>query len=327
MAQAAQQTAAPTAIKLRIGTRGSPLALAQAHDVQARLMAAHGLSAEQCEIVVIKTSGDRILDRPLSEAGGKGLFTKEIEEALLDGSIHLAVHSMKDMPTELPSGLTLACMLEREDVRDAFISLKYKTFADLPHGATLGTSSLRRSSQAAWIRPDLNIVGFRGNVQTRLAKLQDGVADATFLAVAGLNRLGMTDRITQAIPTEVMLPAVAQGAVGIEIRDDDVTTRKLLEPLNHALTTDAVIAERVFLRRLEGSCRTPIAGHVAFNGDSVTFRGQILTPDGRESLSVTRTGMANDACRLTEDAANELLGKAGAQFFAAHAGSIPPGRA
>jgi hydroxymethylbilane synthase len=305
---------------IRIGTRGSPLALAQAHDVQARLIAAHGFAPAQCEIVVIKTSGDRILDRPLSEAGGKGLFTKELEEALLDGSVHLAVHSMKDMPTELPAGLALACMLPREDVRDAFISLKYKKFADLPHGATLGTSSLRRSSQAAWARPDLNIVGFRGNVQTRLAKLKDGVADATFLAVAGLNRLGMADRITHAIPTEVMLPAVAQGAVGIEIRDDDAVTRKLLEPLDHALTTEAVIAERVFLRRLEGSCRTPIAGHVAFASDRVTFRGQILTPDGRESLSVTRTGAAVDACRLAEDAANELLGKAGPQFFAAHAG-------
>jgi hydroxymethylbilane synthase len=284
---------------IRIGTRGSPLALAQAHDVQARLIAAHGFAPAQCEIVVIKTSGDRILDRPLSEAGGKGLFTKELEEALLDGSVHLAVHSMKDMPTELPAGLALACMLPREDVRDAFISLKYKKFADLPHGATLGTSSLRRSSQAAWARPDLNIVGFRGNVQTRLAKLKDGVADATFLAVAGLNRLGMADRIT---------------------REDDAVTRKLLEPLDHALTTEAVIAERVFLRRLEGSCRTPIAGHVAFASDRVTFRGQILTPDGRESLSVTRTGAAVDACRLAEDAANELLGKAGPQFFAAHAG-------
>jgi hydroxymethylbilane synthase len=305
---------------IRIGTRGSPLALAQAEDTRARLIAAHGLTPEQCAIVVIKTSGDRILDRPLSEAGGKGLFTKEIEEALLDGSIDLAVHSMKDVPTELPAGLALACMLPREDVRDAFISLKYKAFTDLPKGATLGTSSLRRSSQAAWARPDLNIVGFRGNVQTRLAKLQDGVADATFLAVAGLNRLGMADRITQAIPTDVMLPAVAQGAVGIEIREDDAATRKLLEPLNHALTTDAVIAERVFLRRLEGSCRTPIAGHVAFSGDRVTFRGQILTPDGRECLSVTRSGAATDACSLAEDAANELLGQAGPQFFAAHAG-------
>jgi hydroxymethylbilane synthase len=308
MAQAAADHKLPSAIPasipaaVRIGTRGSPLALAQAHDVQARLMAAHGYTAAQCTIKVIKTSGDQILDRPLSEAGGKGLFTKEIEDALLDHSIDLAVHSMKDMPTELPAGLALACMLPREDVRDAFISLKYRTFADLPDGATLGTSSLRRASQAAWTRPDLNIVVFRGNVQTRLAKLADGVADATFL------------------PTEVMLPAVAQGAVGIEIRADDVATRKLLLPLDDALTTDAVLAERVFLRRLEGSCRTPIAGHVAFAGDRVTFRGQILTPDGRESLSVTRAGAATDACRLAEDAANELLAKAGPQFFAAHAG-------
>ena len=240
---------------IRIGTRGSPLALAQATDVQARLMAAHGLTAERCTIVVIKTSGDRILDRPLSEAGGKGLFTKEIEEALLDGSIDLAVHSMKDMPTELPTGLALACMLPREDVRDAFISLKYPTFAALPNGATLGTSSLRRAAQAAWARPDLTVVGFRGNVQTRLSKLAAGVADATFLAVAGLNRLGLADRITQAIPTEVMLPAVAQGAVGIEIRADDAMMLQLLRPLDDTPTHAAVTAERVFLRRLEGSCR------------------------------------------------------------------------
>jgi hydroxymethylbilane synthase len=315
-----QAPAAKSAKKIRIGTRGSPLALAQARDVQARLLQAHGLAPEACEIVVIKTSGDRILDRPLSEAGGKGLFTKEIEEALLDGSIDLAVHSMKDMPTELPAGLALCCMLSREDTRDAFISLKYKSFADLPKGATLGTSSLRRSSQAAWARPDLKIVQFRGNVQTRLAKLADGVADATFLAVAGLNRLGMQDRITQAIPSDVMLPAVAQGAVGIEIRDHDTATRTLLAPLDDAGTSAAVTAERVFLRRLEGSCRTPIAGLVEFKGDRMTFRGQILTPDGRESLSVTRQGLRADASRLTQDAADELLAKAGPQFFTAHPG-------
>ena len=314
MAQAAAQKT------IRIGTRGSPLALAQAEDVRARLMAAHGFSHQQCEIVVIKTSGDRIVDRPLSEAGGKGLFTKEIEEALLGGSIDLAVHSMKDMPTELPTGLAIVCMLPREDVRDAFISLKYKTFAELPQGAALGTSSLRRASQAAWARPDLNIVGFRGNVQTRLAKLAAGVADATFLAVAGLNRLGMADRITQAISTEAMLPAVAQGAVGIEIRENDAPTRKLLVPLDDAHTTAAVTAERLFLRRLEGSCRTPIAGLVEFSGDHVTFRGQILTPDGRESLSVTRSGAAAEACSLAEDAANELLGQAGRHFFAVQTG-------
>jgi hydroxymethylbilane synthase len=309
---------------VRIGTRGSPLALAQAHDVQARLIAAHGWAADRCAIVVIKTTGDSILDKPLAEAGGKGLFTKEIEEALLDGSIDLAVHSMKDVPTELPPGLSLACMLPREDVRDAFISLKYKSFADLPMGATLGTSSLRRASQAAWARPDLKIVQFRGNVQTRLAKLADGVADATFLAVAGLNRLGRADRITQAIPTEVMLPAVAQGAVGIEIRDNDAATRALLQPLDDAATTAAVTAERVFLRRLEGSCRTPIAGHVAFTGDQLTFRGQILTPDGRESLSVTRSGPRADANGIAAAAADELMAQAGRQFFAAHPHPVAP---
>jgi hydroxymethylbilane synthase len=317
------QAAAKT---IRIGTRGSPLALAQAHDVQARLMSAHALVAEQCQIVVIKTSGDRILDRPLAEVGGKGLFTKEIEDALLDGTIDLAVHSMKDMPTELPPGLTLTCMLPREDVRDAFISLKHRSFADLPQGAVLGTSSLRRAAQAAWARPDLQIVEFRGNVQTRLAKLAAGVADATFLAVAGLNRLGRADRITQAIATDVMLPAVAQGAVGIEIRADDAATRALLMPLDDAPTTAAVTAERAFLRRLEGSCRTPIAGLAEFSGDAVTFRGQLLTPDGRESLTVVRTGHSRDARRLAEAAASELLAQAGPKFFAAHLSSALPGR-
>jgi hydroxymethylbilane synthase len=308
---------------LRIGTRGSPLALAQANDVAARLTAAHGFAPGVCEIVVIKTSGDRILDRPLSEAGGKGLFTKEIEDALLAGEIDLAVHSMKDMPTALPPGLVLSCMLEREDVRDAFISLKYRALEDLPQGAVLGTSSLRRASQAAALRPDLEIVGFRGNVQTRLRKLEEGVAAGTFLAVAGLKRLGLADRIAQSIPTDVMLPAVAQAAVGVEIRDGDRATAALLAPLDHAATHEAVAAERAFLARLEGSCRTPIAGLAEFAGDTVTFRGQILTPDGRRQFSTSRSGRRARAVELAVDAANELLAKAGPGFFA----DVPKGGA
>ena len=217
---------------VRIGTRGSALALAQAHEVRARLMAAHGLPETAFEIVVIKTTGDMILDRPLAEVGGKGLFTKEIEEALFEKRIDLAVHSMKDMQTALPDGLTIGATLPREDVRDAFISLKHKSFDSLPEGAVVGTSSLRRQAQIKRIRPDLQIVGFRGNVQTRLTKLRDEVAEATFLACAGLRRLGLADHITAAVPIESMLPAVAQGAIGIEIRIDDEDTAALIAPMN-----------------------------------------------------------------------------------------------
>ncbi|MEM9210575.1 MAG: hydroxymethylbilane synthase, partial [Pseudomonadota bacterium] len=201
---------------IRIGTRGSPLALAQAHETRNRLMTAHNMAEAEFEIVVIKTTGDAILDRPLSEIGGKGLFTKEIEEQLLDGSIDLAVHSMKDMPVDQPDGLVLDCFLPREDVRDAFVSLTYKSIDDLPSGATLGSSSLRRRAQLLHRRPDLNVIEFRGNVQTRMRKLEEGVADATFLAMAGLNRLGMADVVTAPVEVTDVLPAIAQGAIGIE---------------------------------------------------------------------------------------------------------------
>ncbi len=300
---------------LRIGTRGSPLALAQANDVRTRLMAAHGLSEDQVTIRVIKTSGDMILDRPLSEAGGKGLFTKEIEEALIANEIDLAVHSMKDVPTALPDGLYISTILQREDVRDAFISLKYKTLADMPKGAVIGTSSLRRAAQVRRARPDLHVVEFRGNVQTRLRKIADGVADATFLAMAGLNRLGMADRATSAIETTVMLPAVAQGAVGIEIRQDDDATARALVPLNHDPTAICVAAERAFLTKLEGSCRTPIAGLAEITGGQLRFRGSILTPDGTGCHDAQRHGLVADASALGYDAGAELLGRAGPEFF------------
>lgn len=292
---------------LRIGTRGSPLALAQAHEVRGRLMKAHRAPEDAFEIRIYKTTGDMILDRPLAEVGGKGLFTKEIEEALLSREIDLAVHSMKDMQTLLPDGLGIGAVLEREDVRDAFISLKYGALAELPKGAVVGTSSLRRQAQVKRLRPDLEVVGFRGNVQTRLKKLADGVADATMLACAGLKRLGMADRITSAIGTNDMLPAVAQGAIAIEIRLDDDDAARLIAPLNHEPTAFCVTAERAFLTRLEGSCRTPIAGLAELEGDTLAFRGMTFSPDGAECFEIARSGAAADAHRLGLEAADAIL--------------------
>jgi hydroxymethylbilane synthase len=292
---------------LRIGTRGSPLALAQAHEVRARLMAAHGLPEDAFEIRVYKTTGDAIQDRPLAEVGGKGLFTKEIEEALIAREIDLAVHSMKDMQTVLPDGLVVGAVLKREDVRDAFISLKYGSLTALPQGAVVGTSSLRRQAQVKRIRPDLQVVGFRGNVQTRLKKLADGVADATLLACAGLNRLGMADRITSPIATEDILPAVAQGAIAVEIRGDDTETADAIAPLNDAPTALCVTAERAFLAKLEGSCRTPIAGLAALDGDVLTFRGMVFSVDGAQSFDIVREGAAGNAAALGTAAAEALI--------------------
>lgn len=302
--------------RIRIGTRGSPLALAQANEVRERLKSAHGLSEEALAIRVITTSGDRILDRPLSEVGGKGLFTKEIEEALLAGEIDLAVHSMKDMQTVLPTGLAIAATLPREDVRDAFVSLKYRALDEMPAGAVLGTSSLRRQAQVKRLRPDLRIVDFRGNVGTRLRKLQAGIADATLLACAGLNRLGEADRITARLDPATMLPAVAQGAIGLEIRAGDEETAGLLAPLNHEPTAICVAAERAFLAQLEGSCRTPIAALAELQGGRLHFRGMILTPDGRTCHRTERDGPPESAADLGEQAARELLARAGAGFFA-----------
>jgi hydroxymethylbilane synthase len=307
------------AAKIRIGTRGSPLALAQARQVAARLGAAHSLTLEQCELVTIKTTGDKITDRPLIEAGGKGLFTKELEEALFAGDIDLAVHSMKDMPAILPQGLVVSAFLDREDPRDAFVSIKYPTLAALPKGAVIGTSSPRRQAQVLRARPDLRVVGFRGNVETRLRKLEEGIADATFLACAGLNRLGLSQHITAAMDTDVMLPAVAQGAIGIEVRADDDATAQLIAPLNDAATALCVTAERAYLAQLEGSCRTPIAGYAELNGGSLRIRGEILTPNGLQAHAVSRHGSAQEAIRLGEQAAEELLRHAGADFFRATA--------
>ncbi len=302
---------------VRIGTRGSPLALAQAREVRERLEAAHAAAGLTFEVRAIRTSGDRIQDRPLGEVGGKGLFTKEIEEALLAGDIDLAVHSMKDMPTVLPAGLTIACHLPREDVRDAFISPKAASLSALPAGAVVATSSLRRQAQVRRLRPDIAVVPMRGNVDTRLRKLAEGAADATLLACAGLRRLGLARRITSAVPVEEMLPAVAQGAIGVETRAGDVAALELLAPINHQPTALTVTAERAFLARLDGSCRTPIAGLAELVGDRLTFRGMILTPDGRQAHATERAGRPETAIAMAEDAAAELLAKAGPDFFRA----------
>jgi hydroxymethylbilane synthase len=300
---------------IRIATRGSPLALAQAREVQQRLEVAHGPGRHAFEIRAIKTTGDRIQDRPLAEAGGKGLFTKEIEEALLAGEADIAVHSMKDMPTELPTGLAVNCYLPREDVRDAFISHTASSLGDLPQGAVIATSSLRRQAQVKHLRPDLAVVAMRGNVETRLRKLQEGSADATLLAMAGLKRLGLGDRVTAPMSTEEMLPAVAQGAIGVETRNDDFVIARVLAPINHEPTALAVTAERAFLAKLEGSCRTPIAALAELDGSRFTFRGMILTPDGSQCFATRRNGTPAEALRLAEDAAAELLAKAGPDFL------------
>jgi hydroxymethylbilane synthase len=304
---------------IRIGTRGSPLALYQANETRDRLARAHGLAADAFEIVVIRTSGDRIQDRPLAEVGGKGLFTKEIEEALLDGRIDLAVHSMKDMPTVLPAGLGLAAYLPRADVRDALISPKVRTLADLPPGARLGTSSLRRAAQLRRLRPDITIVPFRGNVETRLRKLAAGEADATLLAAAGLDRLGLDHHIAERIAPETLLPAVAQGAIGIEIRSDDGPIRRLVAAIDDPKTALEVATERAFLGRLEGSCRTPIAGLARFAGGRLTFRGEVLSPEGRTAHAIAVDGSPERALVMAEDAAAELLHRAGPGFLAGQA--------
>ena len=298
--------------KIRIGTRGSPLALAQARETRERLVAAHGLDPSDIEIVPITTTGDRIKDRPLNEIGGKGLFTKEIEDALLAGEIHLAVHSMKDLPAILPDRLTIAAVLPREDPRDAFLSPVANSLAELRMGATIGSSSVRRTAQVLRLRPDLKTVQFRGNVETRLRKLSDGVADATFLACAGLNRLGLADKITAAIPVDVMLPAIAQGAIGIEIREDDDATRGLLAAINHTESQFAVTCERAFLKALDGSCRSPLAGLATLRGNVLSFCGHALTPDGVHCFETTREGTAKDAGLMGEEAGLEVKARGGA---------------
>ena len=300
---------------LKIGTRGSPLALAQAHETRTRLMAAFDLPEAAFAIVVIKVTGDAIQDRPLKEIGGKGLFTREIEEALLDGSIDIAVHSMKDMPVLQPAGLLLDTYLPREDVRDAFVSSEVSSLSDLPEGSRVGSSSLRRRAQLLNAFPHLEVVEFRGNVQTRLKKLADGVAAATFLAQAGLNRLGMAHVARGAISPDEMLPAVAQGAIGIERRADDTNTAALLEAIHHTETGQRLAAERAFLATLDGSCETPIAGLAELHGTTLRLRGEVLRPDGSEKIADDRSAPIADAPAMARDMAQTLLKQAGPGFF------------
>ena len=304
---------------LRIGTRGSPLALWQANEARRLLAAAHPAlaGADAIEIRVIKTTGDRIQDRTLAEAGGKGLFTKEIEEALIAGEIDLAVHSMKDVPTWLPDGLGIVTILEREDPRDALIAAKgVKRIADLPQGAVIGTASLRRGAQLLALRPDVKLVPLRGNVETRLAKVERGDVQATFLAIAGLKRLGRADAANAVLEPSEMLPAVAQGAIGIECRLDDSRTRGFLAVIHHAASAIAVDAERGLLEKLDGSCRTPIGALATIVADGrVKLDGLVVRPDGTGLLTTSREGPVSLAGDMGRDAGEELKRRAGEGYF------------
>ncbi len=302
---------------LRIGTRGSPLALAQARETRDRLAAAnHALAApDAVEIVVIQTSGDRFQSGPLAELGGKGLFTKEIEDALLSGSIDIAVHSMKDVPSRLPDGLDITCVLPREDPRDAFLSAAAPSLAALPKGAVVGTASLRRKAILLNRRPDLEVVPIRGNVDTRMRKLAEGEVDATVLAVAGLKRLGKADAATEILTPEDMLPAVCQGAIGIECRTADDATRTLLEPIDDAPTARRVAAERALLAGLDGSCRTPIAALAEIVDGGIRLRALIARTDGGGMVETERFGGEADAEAMGKDAADELRRRAGPDYL------------
>jgi hydroxymethylbilane synthase len=306
---------AQSTASLRIGTRGSPLAMVQARTVRSRLAAATGVKEDTIELVVIRTTGDIIQDRSLAEEGGKGLFTKEIEEALLGQRIDLAVHSAKDMPTLLPEGLILAACLEREDPRDVFISRKARTLAELPRSASLGTTSPRRQAIAKRMRPDLTIVPLRGNVETRLRKLDNDDVDATLLALAGLKRLGLAEHATNIMSAEEFLPAVGQGAIGIEVRADNSRLRDILAHIDHADTSTAVACERAYLAALDGSCKTPIAGHATISGNAVQFRGLIARPDGTAAHDISGTGNRKDAATMGADAGREIKHRAGPGFF------------
>ncbi|MFC3161901.1 hydroxymethylbilane synthase [Ciceribacter thiooxidans] len=300
----------------RIGTRGSPLALAQAHETRKRLMEAHGLPEEMFEIVILSTQGDRIQDRALAAIGGKGLFTAELEEQLADGRLDFAVHSSKDMPTLLPQGLHISAFLPREDVRDAFVGKIAPTLMGLPSGAVVGSASLRRQALIRRLRPDLNVTIFRGQVDTRLRKLAEGEADATLLAMAGLNRLGKTDVATEVLDPESFPPAPAQGAICIESRLGDKRTDDLISAINDPVTWTAVTCERGFLATLDGSCRTPIAGLAKVEGGHVAFHGMILTPDGSRFHEIRAEGKASEAAAIGRTAGETIRSRAGIGFFA-----------
>jgi hydroxymethylbilane synthase len=300
---------------LVIGTRGSPLALAQAHETQGRLAAALGWSPEQLPLRVIRTTGDAIQDRPLSEAGGKGLFTRELDIALVEGAIDLAVHSAKDLPTRTPEGLAIVGYLPREDVRDAFIGRRVGSLADLPAGAVVGSASLRRQAQVRRLRPDLRVTLLRGNVGTRLKKLESGEMDATLLALAGLRRLGLTEHVTAILDTEDFLPAVGQGAIAIAARAGDARVLAALDRILDGATGQALAAERAYLAELDGSCRTPIAGHAHLGDGALRLRGLVLRPDGSEAIETARAGAPEDAAALGRDAGRELRARMPAGFL------------
>jgi hydroxymethylbilane synthase len=302
-----------TSSPLRIGTRSSPMALAQTHLVRDRLTAAHPALAAPgaMEVVAVTTVADKVLDRPLAEIGGKGLFTKELEQALLDRRIDIAVHSMKDVETWLPDGLTIACIMERDDPRDAFLSPRAGSLATLAAGSSVGTSSLRRSAQVLMHRPDLRIVPLRGNANTRIRKLTGGECDATLLAIAGLRRIGLESEAREILSTDAMLPAVAQGALGVECRAADVEIRALLAPLASATTTSCIEAERAFLAALDGTCRTPVAALATIANDRLRLRAILFTPDGKRHWQATREGAVADAVAIGEDAGRAVRADAG----------------
>ncbi|MEB2847639.1 hydroxymethylbilane synthase [Rhizobiales bacterium RZME27] len=300
----------------RIGTRGSPLALAQAAETRSRLMEAHGLPEEMFEVVVLSTKGDRITDRALSEIGGKGLFTEELEQQLLSGELDFAVHSSKDMPTWLPEGLEISAYLPREDFRDAVVGRTAPSLTALPDRAIVGSASLRRQALIRRMRPDIEVIVFRGSVETRLRKLNEGQVDATLLALAGLKRLGREDVVTELLDPTEFPPAPAQGAICIESRIGDHRVLDLLEGINHKPTYDAVSCERAFLEVLDGSCRTPIAGYTILDGDHLQFSGLILTPDGTREHAVSIDGLRGDAVKLGKQAGETVRTAAGPGFFA-----------
>ncbi len=300
---------------VRIGTRGSRLALWQAGTVRDRLAAAHALPPERLEIVVIKTSGDRIQDRALLEAGGKGLFTKEIEEALLSGAVDIAVHSAKDMQTFLPPGLAIGAYLEREDPRDALITRDGAGLDALPIGACLGTASLRREALFRRARPDVRVELLRGNVPTRLRRVEAGEFDATLLAAAGLHRLGLEAHITTYLPLDTFPPACGQGAIAVECRADDAAVRDMLGLLDHRATAQAVLCERAFLAVLDGSCRTPIAGYAEVAGTALRFSGLLLSRDGAEQYEASLSGAAEDAAEIGHSAGHEIRERAPTEFL------------
>jgi hydroxymethylbilane synthase len=298
--------------RLRIGTRGSPLALHQAELVRAMLASENGIAPDEIEIVAIRTSGDAVRDRPLADVGGKGLFTKEIEEALLDGRVDMAVHSAKDVPTFLPDGLTLAAYPRREDPRDAFVSILVGSVAELPRGSVVGSASVRREALLRRMRDDIEVKLLRGNVHTRLAKVASGQFAGSVLAIAGLKRLGLENQARETLDPAIFPPSVGQGAIAVEIRSDDPATMAQVQQIDHVATSTALAAERAFLAELDGSCRAPIAGHAQVENGRVNFYGLLIRPDGKEFVETRREGPASDAVELGADAGRELKARASA---------------